>query len=142
MLWMVPIYSVTSWFSLVFPRLVPRSYLNIIFLTLSGPPSSVNHLISRLICWYKACCTVNDIFNFFLRQSKCFLRLLSTESSSSFYACCFSLLFSSQFSLSYDAVFAAVRDCYEAYAVYTFIALLIAILVDGQGLSHLIDKVS
>ena len=34
-----------------------------------------------------------------------------------------------------------MRDCYEAYAVYTFIALLIAILVDGQGLPHLITKV-
>ena len=45
-------------------------------------------------------------------------------------------------SLRYDAVFAAIRDCYEAYAVYTFIALLIAILVDGQGLPHLINKVS
>ena len=72
-LWMVPIYSVTSWFSLVFPRLVPRSYLNIIFLTLSALPSSVNHLISRLICWYKACCTVNVIFNSFFTPIKMFL---------------------------------------------------------------------
>ena len=44
--------------------------------------------------------------------------------------------------LRYDAVFAAVRDCYEAYAVYTFIALLIAILEDGQGLQELLNKVS
>jgi Organic solute transporter Ostalpha len=42
----------------------------------------------------------------------------------------------------YDAVFAALRDCYEAYAVYTFIALLIAILEDGKGLPQLLNKVS
>lgn len=39
-------------------------------------------------------------------------------------------------------MFASVRDCYEAYAVYTFIALLIAILEDGQGLQELLNKVS
>jgi hypothetical protein len=39
-------------------------------------------------------------------------------------------------------VFAALRDCYEAYAVYTFIALLIAILEDGKGLPQLLNKVS
>ena len=44
--------------------------------------------------------------------------------------------------LRYDAVFAALRDCYEAYAVYTFIALLIAILEDGKGLPQLLNKVS
>ena len=61
-LWMVPIYSVTSWFSLVLPR--------------------------------------------------------------------------------YDAGFSAIRDCYEAYAVYTFIALLIAILEDGKGLTALINTLA
>ena len=30
-------------------------------------------------------------------------------------------------------IFAGMRDCYEAYAVYTFIAMLIAILEDGNG---------
>lgn len=30
---------------------------------------------------------------------------------------------------------AAVRDCYEAYAIYTFIGLLIAIIEDGRGLN-------
>jgi Organic solute transporter Ostalpha len=43
--------------------------------------------------------------------------------------------------IRYDAVFAALRDCYEAYAVYTFIALLIAILEDGKGLPQLLNKV-
>jgi len=33
----------------------------------------------------------------------------------------------------YAEVFGGLRDCYEAYAVYTFIAMLIAILEDGQG---------
>lgn len=41
----------------------------------------------------------------------------------------------------YDSVFSAIRDCYEAYAVYTFIALLIAIMEDGQGLPELLSKV-
>jgi hypothetical protein len=36
---------------------------------------------------------------------------------------------------SLEAFLGAVRDCYEAYAVYTFIALLIAILEDGRGLN-------
>lgn len=39
---------------------------------------------------------------------------------------------------SFEAIFGAVRDCYEAYAVYTFIGLLIAILEDGKGLPELI----
>jgi hypothetical protein len=30
---------------------------------------------------------------------------------------------------------AAVRDCYEAYAIYTFIGLLIAVIEDGRGLN-------
>ena len=38
-------------------------------------------------------------------------------------------------------MFSAIRDCYEAYAVYTFIALLIAIMEDGQGLPELLSKV-
>ena len=33
-----------------------------------------------------------------------------------------------------EAVLGAVRDCYEAYAIYTFIALLIAVIEDGRGL--------
>ena len=37
------------------------------------------------------------------------------------------------------SIFGAVRDCYEAYVVYTFIGLLIAVLEDGKGLSHLVD---
>lgn len=41
----------------------------------------------------------------------------------------------------YDFVFSAIRDFYEAYAVYTFIALLIAIMEDGQGLPELLSKV-
>ena len=35
-----------------------------------------------------------------------------------------------------------VRDIYEAYAVYTFIALLIAILEDGKGLKFLLDQLT
>lgn len=34
------------------------------------------------------------------------------------------------------------RDCYEAYAVYTFIALLIAIIEDGKGLSGLLNVIT
>jgi len=33
----------------------------------------------------------------------------------------------------YAEIFGGMRDCYEAYAVYTFIAMLIAILEDGRG---------
>ena len=34
-----------------------------------------------------------------------------------------------------EVYLSTLRDCYEAYAVYTFIALLIAIIEDGKGLS-------
>lgn len=42
----------------------------------------------------------------------------------------------------FEAIFAALRDCYEAYVVYTFIALLIAIMEDGQGLPYLLQKLT
>ena len=42
----------------------------------------------------------------------------------------------------FEAIFSALRDCYEAYAVYTFIALLIAIMEDGQGLPFLLQKLT
>ena len=38
----------------------------------------------------------------------------------------------------FEAGFGAVRDCYEAYVVYTFVALLVAVLEDGKGLADLI----
>lgn len=34
-----------------------------------------------------------------------------------------------------ESYLAALRDIYEAYAVYTFIGLLIAVLEDGRGLN-------
>ena len=81
-LWMVPIYSVTSWFSLVFPRLVTSFSLNFMLSILFITPSSVNHsLITTLICGRT--CTV----------------LLSTKSSLSFNACYISLLHSLPFLL-------------------------------------------
>ncbi|KAJ1440878.1 organic solute transporter Ostalpha-domain-containing protein, partial [Ochromonadaceae sp. CCMP2298] len=61
-LWMVPIYSITSWLSLVLPRMEP--------------------------------------------------------------------------------FFGAIRDCFEAYVIYTFIALLIAVLEDGRGLAEMINKLA
>jgi len=42
----------------------------------------------------------------------------------------------------FESVFGALRDCYEAYAVYTFIALLIAILEDGRGLADLLTTLT
>jgi len=42
----------------------------------------------------------------------------------------------------FEQYFAGIRDCYEAYAVYTFIALLIAILEDGNGLMQLITNLA
>jgi hypothetical protein len=42
----------------------------------------------------------------------------------------------------FESIFGALRDCYEAYAVYTFIALLIAILEDGRGLQHLLTTLT
>lgn len=36
----------------------------------------------------------------------------------------------------------AVRDCYEAYAIYTFVALLVAVMEDGKGLSALVERLS
>lgn len=41
----------------------------------------------------------------------------------------------------FESFLGPVRDIYEAYAVYTFIALLIAILEDGRGLKFLLDQV-
>jgi hypothetical protein len=42
----------------------------------------------------------------------------------------------------FEIIFAAIRDCYEAYAVYTFIALLIAVLEDGKGLPALLQMLT
>jgi hypothetical protein len=39
-----------------------------------------------------------------------------------------------------EPVLGAIRDVYEAYVIYTFIALLIAILVDGKGLQELVNR--
>eukprot|EP00606_Chrysophyceae_sp_TOSAG23-5_P000866 GSChrysophyteH2.ASY1.ANO1.1420.1 assembled CDS len=39
-------------------------------------------------------------------------------------------------------VFGTIRDFYEAYAIYTFIALLIAIVEDGKGMSVLIANLT
>eukprot|EP01032_Pedospumella_encystans_P017092 gene17092-19485_t len=39
----------------------------------------------------------------------------------------------------FEPFFGAFRDCYEAYAIYTFIAMLIAIIEDGRGLSGMIS---
>jgi hypothetical protein len=36
---------------------------------------------------------------------------------------------------SAESVLSAIRDCYEAYVVYTFMALLIAILGDDKGVN-------
>ena len=38
----------------------------------------------------------------------------------------------------FEPFFGAFRDCYEAYAIYTFVALLIAIIEDGRGLSGMV----
>ena len=43
---------------------------------------------------------------------------------------------------SAERVLGALRDCYEAYAIYTFIALLIAVLEDGKGLTELINRLA
>ena len=43
---------------------------------------------------------------------------------------------------SYEAVWSFFRDSYEAYAIYTFIALLVAIVEDGHGLSGLIGMLT
>lgn len=40
---------------------------------------------------------------------------------------------------SRESFFGAIRDCYEAYVIYTFFAFLIAILEDGRGLPALIE---
>ena len=39
---------------------------------------------------------------------------------------------------TYSEFFGAGRDFYEAYAIYTFIALLIAIVEDGKGMQALL----
>lgn len=41
-----------------------------------------------------------------------------------------------------EFAFAAIRDFYEAYAIYTFIALLIAVLEDGKGLTELLKMLT
>ena len=41
---------------------------------------------------------------------------------------------------TWEHILGAVRDCYEAYVVYTFFAFLIAILADKQGFSEVIRK--
>ena len=49
----------------------------------------------------------------------------------------------SWFSLVYppcEPFLGAIRDVYEAYVIYTFIALLIAILLDGKGLQELVNR--
>ena len=38
-------------------------------------------------------------------------------------------------------VFDSLRDCYEAYVVYTFLYLLITILEDGKGHEYLINRI-
>ncbi len=43
---------------------------------------------------------------------------------------------------SYEPVWSFFRDSYEAYAIYTFIALLVAIVEDGHGLSGLIGTLT
>ncbi len=42
----------------------------------------------------------------------------------------------------FEQFFSAIRDCYEAYAVYTFIAILCAILEEGRGFAGLIEKLT
>eukprot|EP01035_Chromulina_nebulosa_P027966 gene27966-36849_t len=39
-------------------------------------------------------------------------------------------------------IFGFLRDAYEAYAVYTFFGLLIAVLEDGKGYEHLIETLA
>ena len=46
------------------------------------------------------------------------------------------------FGPSGEVFFNAIRDIYEAYVVYTFFGLLIAVLEEGKGLSHLIERVT
>jgi hypothetical protein len=41
-----------------------------------------------------------------------------------------------------EPFFGTIRDVYEAYAVYTFIALLIAILEEGKGNDELVNKLA
>ncbi len=42
----------------------------------------------------------------------------------------------------YAAYFGSIRDFYEAYAIYTFIALLIAIVEDGKGMTLLLTNLT
>lgn len=39
-------------------------------------------------------------------------------------------------------LFGFLRDAYEAYVVYTFFGLLIAVLEDGQGHEHLVERLA
>ena len=41
-----------------------------------------------------------------------------------------------------EGVLSAIRDIYEAYVVYTFIAFLIAILQDGEDVSSFLDRLT
>jgi hypothetical protein len=41
-----------------------------------------------------------------------------------------------------EPYFATARDCFESYVVYTFVAMLIAILSDGMSLNQLIYKLA
>ena len=43
---------------------------------------------------------------------------------------------------SYEPMWSFFRDSYEAYAIYTFVALLVAIVEDGNGLSGLIGMLT
>lgn len=42
----------------------------------------------------------------------------------------------------WEPLLGAIRDLYEAYAIYTFIALLIAIIEDGRGLTGMINQLA
>lgn len=46
------------------------------------------------------------------------------------------------FGASGEVFFNAIRDIYEAYVVYTFFGLLIAVLEEGKGLNHLIERIT
>lgn len=43
---------------------------------------------------------------------------------------------------SFESFFGGTRDIYEAYVIYTFLMLMVAILEDGQGFRSLIDKLT
>lgn len=43
---------------------------------------------------------------------------------------------------SFEGAFGAVKDCYEAYAIYTFIAFLVDIVQDGHDIHRLIEIIT